>query len=273
VSPARRVRLIVGLLALAASVFVAGVVLATGQDAKQPKAQCKEQPTALLVPGVASAHRAVVAALMAQPPRAAARALEAVAQAAPHDPVVQFNDGIALFCAGYLNEAEQAFRAAKQGGRDTLYEMRADAILHPQFFAPQDGLYPLFQPTGADPLLLRGVVLQRGGHQHSAERLYARAARLHPASDEAQVAAAFGRFDEDNLSAAFSRLGPLVRRFPRSQSVRYHLGLLLAWTGQREQATKEFRLARSLGPKTLLGRGAATFLGGLVSDGTKTTQR
>jgi hypothetical protein len=199
VPPARRVRLIVGLVAVAAAGVVAGVVLATRQDVPQPKIQCSEQPLPL--------------------------------------------------------------------------EMRADEILHPQFFAPQDGLYPLFEPTGTDPLLLRGVVLQRAGHQHSAERLYARAARLHRASDEAQVAAAVGRFDEDDLSAAFSRLGPLVRRFPRSQSVRYHLGLLLAWTGQREQATAEFRLARSQGPKTRLGREADTFLRGLVSSGTKTTQR
>jgi len=273
VSPARRVRLIVGLLAVAAAGVVAGVVLATRQDAPQPKAQCKEQPRPLLVPGVASAHKGVLPSLMAQPVRAAAHALEPLAQSAPHDPVVQFNYGIVLFCAGYLNEAQQAFRAAKQGGRDTFYEMRADEILHPQFFAPQDGLYPLFEPTSTDALLLSGVMLQRAGHQHSAERLYARAARLHPASDEAQVAAAVGRFDEDNLSASFSRLGPLVRRFPRSQSVRYHLGLLLAWTGQREQAIKEFRLARSQGPKTRLGREADTFLHGLVSHGTSTTQR
>jgi tetratricopeptide (TPR) repeat protein len=273
VSPARRVRLIVGLVAIAAGGLVAGVVLATRQDAPQPKAQCKVQPRPLLVPGVASANRSVVARLMAQPATAAARALETVAQSAPNDPVVQFNYGIALFCAGYLSEAEQAFRAAKRGGRDTFYEMRADEILHPQFFAPADGLYPLFEPTGTDPLLLRGVVLQRSGHQHSAERLYARAARLHPASDEAQVAAAVGRFDEDNLSAAFSQLGPLVRRFPHSQSVRYHLGLLLAWTGQRRQAIREFRLTRSAGPATQLGKEADTFLRSLVTSGTKTTQR
>ena len=272
-SPARRVRLIVGLAAVTAAGVVAGVVLATGQDAAQPTAQCKDQPRPLLVPGVFSARRGVVVDLLAQPSQAAARALEAVAQSAPKDALVQFNYGIVLFCAGYLSEAERAFRAAKQGGRDTFYEMRADEILHPQFFAPQDGLYPLFEPTGGDPLLLRGVVLQRAGHEHSAERLYALAARLHPGSDEAQVAAAVGRFNEDDLAAAFSRLGPLVRRFPESQSVRYHLGLLLAWTGQRAQAIKEFRLARSLGANTRLGREADTFLGGLVSRGTNTTQR
>jgi hypothetical protein len=77
----------------------------------------------------------------------------------------------------------------------------------------------------------------------------------------------------DNLSASFSKLGPLVRRFPKSQSVRYHLGLLLAWTGQRDQAIAEFRLARSLGPKTTLGKEANTFLGGLVTGGTNSTPR
>jgi hypothetical protein len=77
----------------------------------------------------------------------------------------------------------------------------------------------------------------------------------------------------DNLSAAFSRLGPLVRRFPRSQSVRYHLGLLLAWTGQRDAAITEFRRARALGNHTILGRRAGTFLGSLVSTGTTSTPR
>ena len=122
--------------------------------------------------------------------------------------------------------------------------MRADEVLHPQFFAPQDGLYPVFQQSRPNRLLAQGVLLQRQGHQHSAERLYLRAARLQPEDDEAQVAAAVGRFDEDNLVASFSRLGPLVKRFPRSQSVRFHLGLLLAWTGQRDEAVKQFTLAR-----------------------------
>jgi predicted Zn-dependent protease len=143
-------------------------------------------------------------------------------------------------------------------------------ILHPQFFSQG---YPPFQSQSHDPLLVRGAILQRAGHQHSAERAWSRAARLHPNSDQAQVAAAVGLFDMDHLSASFSKLGPLVRRFPKSQSVRYHLGLLLAWTGQRKQATTEFRLARSLGPTTELGKEANTFLGGLVTGGTKSTQR
>ena len=222
---------------------------------------------------MATPYAARIRAALALPAKRAALALEPLEQDAPKDPAVQFNYGVALFCAGYLNEAGQAFRAAKTAGRDTLYEMRADEILHPQFFTPQDGLYPVFQASRPDPLLLKGVLEQRQGHQHSAEKLYRQAARQHPSDDQAQVAAAVGLFDEDNLSASFSRLGPLVKRFPDSQSVRYHLGLLLAWTGQRDQAILEFRRARSLGRATSLGRQADVFLKGLVPNGTKGQSR
>ena len=72
----------------------------------------------------------------------------------------------------------------------------------------------------------------------------------------------------DDLSASFSRLGPLVKRFPRSQTVRFHLGLLLTWTGQAKLAVREFRAARVLGPTTELGRDADAFLKRLVTGGT-----
>jgi tetratricopeptide (TPR) repeat protein len=272
-SPAARVRLIVGAAAVAAAGAVAGVVLATRQDPPQPKSQCPQRASPLIVPGVRTEEAAAVRAAFALRGTGTVLALERVEQRSPKDPVVQFNYGVALFCAGYLSEAGEAFRAAKTSGRDTLYEMRADEILHPQFFTPSDGLYPLFQPLRRDRLLERGVLLQRQGHQHSAERVYLKAARLRPSDDEAQVAAAVGRFDEDNLSASFSRLGPLVRRFPHSQSVRYHLGLLLAWTGQRDEAVRQFRLARGLGRQTSLGMEADVFLRSLVTNGTKGRQR
>ena len=140
--------------------------------------------------GGALGQVAAVRAAFAGCPEQAALALEPVSQRAPKDPVVQFNPGSSLCCAGYLGEAAQAFRAAKTAGRDTYYEMRADEILHPQFFQPQDGIYPVFEQDGHDRLLLQGALLQRQGHQHSAERVYARAARLRPGDDEAHVAAA-----------------------------------------------------------------------------------
>jgi predicted Zn-dependent protease len=269
-SPVNRVRVVVALVAVAAAGIVVGVVSATRQSPPQPSAQCKQRPAPFVVPGVPARNVAAVRAALALKPSAAAQALEQLAASAPNDPVVQFNYGTALFCAGYLGEADRAFRAAKTAGRDTFYEIQSDVILHPQFFSRG---YPPFQSESTDPWLVRGAILQRGGHQHSAERAFARAAALHPGSDEAQVAAAVGRFDMDDLSASFSRLGPLVRRFPHSQSVRYHLGLLLAWTGQRTQAIEEFRLARGLGPRTTLGKEASTFLAGLVASGTNGTKR
>ncbi|HEX4526209.1 MAG TPA: hypothetical protein VH108_05650 [Gaiellaceae bacterium] len=269
-SAVKRVRLLVAAIAVVAAGVVAGVVLATRQDPAQPTAQCKQRPKALIVPGVGSPNVAAVRSALAHRPQAAARLLERLSQQAPNDPVVQFNFGTALFCAGYVADAEQAFRQAKKAGFDTYYEIQADAILHPQYF--QQG-YPIFQPQGRDALLIQGVLLQRRGKQHSAERLFARAARLQPGNAEAQVAAAVGRFDEDNLSAAFSRLGPLVKRFPQSQSVRYHLGLLLAWTGQGNQAVKEFRLARNLNPRSTLGEESTTFLRLLTRGGTRRTNK
>jgi predicted Zn-dependent protease len=272
-SAAKRVRLLVAAIAVVAAGVVAGIVLATRQDPSQPTAQCKQRPAPLIVPGVPSAHVAAVRAALAQPPKKAAELLEPISQQAPKDPVVQFNFGTALFCAGYGADAAQAYRQAKKAGYDTYYEMRADEILHLQYFQPEDGLYPIFEPQHPNPLLVQGVIMQRRGMEHSAEQLYARAARLQPGNDEAQVAAAVGRFNEDDLSASFSRLGPLVKRFPRSQSVRYHLGLLLAWTGQRDQAIKEFRFARTLNPRSTLGQQSNAFLRGLTGGGSSTTKK
>lgn len=257
-SPAVRVRLVVGAAAVVAAGTVVGVVLATRQDPSQPKAQCAQAPKLLIVPGVgeANATAGVRRAFAAWPHRTLVD-LEVLATRYPRDPVVQFNFGSVLFCMGYTNDAVEAYRAAKQSGRNTQYRITADNLLHPQYF---DQGYPIFEPTSRDPLLIRGNLQQREGHQESAERLYAQAARLHPDDPEALTAAAVGRFDEDNLSASFSRLGPLTRRFPRSQTVRYHLGLLLLWIGDAKQGVSELETARRLGAKTTLGREAERLL-------------
>jgi tetratricopeptide (TPR) repeat protein len=263
-------RAIVAVIAVVAAAVVAGVVYATRQDPAQPKARCKKDVGAVIFQGVESRNVAAVRTALGQTAAQAARAIEALAAEQPKDPVVQFNYGWALYCGGFDAEAVQALRKAKKDGRDTGYEVVADNILHPQYF--QNG-YPPFAYEGHDPLLIQGQLAQRNYHQRTAERLWARAAKLHPNDAEAQVAAAVGRFDMDNLNASFSRLGPLVNRFPRSQSVRFHLGLLLAWTGQGTLAVKEFRLARELGAGTTLGKEANAFLVRLTGSGTKTTKR
>jgi tetratricopeptide (TPR) repeat protein len=273
-SPAARIRVLAGAAAVAAGGAVVWVVLAAGTTPPQPKTQCKTAPQPLIVPGVATTEVvASVRASFAAWPNGTLGPLELLARDHPEDAVVRFNYGVALLCRGYLTDATQAFEAAKSSGRDTFYEMRADEILHPQFFQPTDGLYPLFQPVGSDPLLDRGAVEQREGHQHSAETLFARAARLHPDEAEAQVAAAVGLFDEDHLTKSFSRLGQLSQRFPASQSVHFHLALLSAWVGLRTDAQKQFRLALGLGPTTTLGKQAAAFVQQLAASGTTGAKR
>ncbi|MGB2951776.1 MAG: hypothetical protein WBB74_00130, partial [Gaiellaceae bacterium] len=122
---------------------------------------------------------------------------------------------------------------------------------------------------GVRQKLIYGVVLQQLGHQLSAERIYAAAAALAPRDPDTRVAAAVARFDKDHPERAFSRLGPLVRVFPRAPTVRFHLGLLLAWLGQVDAAKRQLRLAYALGPSSPLGTEARSFLQRLVSIRTK----
>ena len=270
-SATRRVRLLVLLAAGAGAAIVVGVVLATRQDPPQPKLQChRAQPT--FVAGVGKPERiAAVRKAFASWPHGTVARLEQLQTRWPGDPVVEFNFGLALDCAGYLSDATAVLERAKRAGRDTQYEIDADQLLHPTFF--QEG-YPVFQPSnGGDPLLAQGALLQRQGHQHSAERVYARAARLHPDDPEAQVAAAVARFDEDDPSAAFSHLGPLTKRFPRSQVVRYYLGLLLVWIGERKQAVAEFHKTVALGPSTPLGRQVQALLRQIAQSGSSTRSK
>jgi hypothetical protein len=43
-------------------------------------------------------------------------------------------------------------------------------------------------------------------------------------------------------------MGPLTRRFPQAGTVRFHLGLMLLWLGDVEEAKRQLRRAIRLGP-------------------------
>jgi len=202
----------------------------------------------------------------------AAKASKAVAPVPCPAAFVQYYRGLALLWAGYPNDAETALEFAKRIGVNTVIQGKADNLLHPDFFQPSSGpSYPVFVPTRPNPLLSRGSKLQAEGHQVSAERLFRRAARLAPGDDEAQVAVGVGLFTEDNPKLSFSVLGPLTGRFPRSQSVRYYLGLLLAWTSLGQQAITQFEKAVELGPNTEIGKAAKRFLKGIAASGSGTS--
>ena len=207
----------------------------------------------------------------------------------PGSGVVQLNLGLARFWAARGDPAD-AWKRAVERDPDTPYAVTASTLLHPDFarglpiFVPAEPFPPaiarLSPPKQLSTLralagrstadaLRYGVALQRLGRPVSAERVYARAAAAAPQNAEAQTAAAVGRFSKDDPSRAFSRLGPLTSRFPRQPTVRFHLGLLLLWSGQVDEARRQLRLAKAADPSSPMAREAQRLLTGIAHVGTK----
>ena len=223
----------------------------------------------------------VGAAVSAWPDRTLAR-LDELATRHPSSGVVLLHLGLAQVASRKASAAQAAWRKVLERDPDSEAAVQAESLLHPRFapgrppFVPSSGLpaelvglSPARQLAALDRAarghdakakLLYGSVLQRLGRPVSAERQFAAASRLAPGDAEAQTAAAVGLFSKAKPELAFSRLGPLAPRFPRSQTVRFHLGELLLWIGQLDKARQELRLARREGPSTQLGRTAAEFL-------------
>jgi tetratricopeptide (TPR) repeat protein len=203
----------------------------------------------------------------------------------PRSALVQLHVGLARYWAG-TGGAMSAWREARDVEPDTPYAVYAADFLHADRFAP--GL-PTFTPSfehelDGEPLaerfdelardrsvrgrLLYGIALQRLGRPVSARRAFAEAAKQAPNDVEALVADAVGRYEKNNPSAAFSRLGPLSRRFPGSASVRFHLGLLLLWQQDVEEAERQLELARKAEPGSRIAREAGRFLDAIRKAGT-----
>jgi tetratricopeptide (TPR) repeat protein len=199
----------------------------------------------------------------------------------PRSALAQLHLGLARFWAGEAGAAA-AWREARDVEPDTLYAVRANDLLHPDFApgvpllvpsapfppglerqAPPQQLETLraaAEADGLDARLLYGVALQRLGRTDSAQRVYDAAAKEFPGEPEALVAHAVGRYTKERPAAAFSRLGPLTRRFPRSSTVRFHLGLLLLWQRDVTEAKRQLRLAVQAEPGSRLAREAQRYL-------------
>ena len=224
---------------------------------------------------------AKVGSALATWPEGSLDRLEQLAKLYPEIAVVQLHLGLARLWA---NEGDPvgAWRAALDAEPDTPYAIVAGNLLHPQLprglpafipsFAASPGITRLpaarqlealrraAERGGVRERLLYGVGLQRVGRPVSASRAFASAARDAPSEVEAQVADAVGRFDKDAPERAFGRLGPLTRTHPNEPTVRFHLGVLLLWTGRIEAAQRQFRLAAHSQPGSPLAREAARYL-------------
>ncbi|HWL32478.1 MAG TPA: hypothetical protein VNP89_02635 [Gaiellaceae bacterium] len=202
----------------------------------------------------------------------------------PRSSLAQLHVGLSRFWAGTAG-ALSAWREARDVEPDTPYAVRADDLLHPEFAPGLPGFvvgfdYRIEGKTPADQLrrlaadrtlrgrLLHGIALQGLGRPVSARRAFAEALELAPNDVDALVADAVGRYDKGNPSAAFSRLGPLSRRFPNAATVRFHLGLLLLWQKDIKEATRQLELARTAEPGSKIAAEAKRFLDAVRNAGT-----
>jgi tetratricopeptide (TPR) repeat protein len=224
---------------------------------------------------------AKVGLALAEWPHDSLARLEQLAKLYPDEAVVQLHLGLARLWA---NEGDPvaAWQAALEAEPDTPYAIVAGNLLHPSlprglpaflpsFAAPASitslpaarqlaALQAAAEHGGVHEQLLYGVGLQRVGRPVSAARVFDRAAQRYPDDVEAQVARAVGRFDKDAPAGAFGLLGPLSATHGNDPSVRFHLGVLLLWTGRIKPAERQFRLASRAEPSSPLAREADRYL-------------
>jgi tetratricopeptide (TPR) repeat protein len=232
----------------------------------------ERQRVAGLLTGFTSTQAEVGKALAPWPEGSLER-LEQLGRAHPGDGAVLFHLGLARFWDGDTEGALAAWRLTTREDPDTLFAVRAANLLFRGFAPGLPVFIPSFRndpevarlPAGRQLValqqaarrpdvrakLLYGVALQRLERPVSAREQFTAAARLAPKNVEAQVADAVGRFDKAQPEQAFSLLGPLTRRHRRSATVRFHLGLMLLWLSQLDEAKQQLRLAAQDGRSPL----------------------
>lgn len=206
-----------------------------------------------------------------------------LASAHPESALVRLHQGLALFWLRQDAAAKAAWQEAETVEPDSAAALRAESLLHPEmpqarpFFVPGAALgpdiadlQPLQQLAAlearakaegtAEAWILYGVALQRAGRPVSAVAAFDRAVEADPESAEAQAGAAVARFDKDDPSRTFSRLGPLSQRFPDAAVVRFHLGLCLLWLSDVAGAREQLEQAAQDEPQSIWGQEAARLL-------------
>jgi tetratricopeptide (TPR) repeat protein len=213
--------------------------------------------------------------------------MRSLAAAHPASSLALLHLGIADYWAGRNAEAVAAWEKTAKIGADSPYGVKAEDFLHPTFRGNKQipGLPYLVLDFGAPPAiaklppteelaalaraaarpdarakLLYGSALWGLERPVSAERQFEAAAKLAPHDPVARTAAAVGAFTKADPVQAFSRLGPLTGVFPRAAVVRFHLGLLLLWSGERQKAVAQLRLAVAEAPRSPYARDARRLL-------------
>jgi tetratricopeptide (TPR) repeat protein len=212
--------------------------------------------------------------------------VRSLAAAHPASGVAQLHLGIADYWAGHNTDAVAVWEKAAKIAADSPYGVKAEDLLHPKLnfpglpslpylvldFGPSRAIAKLPPPEELAALaraaakpdarakLLYGSALWNLERPVSAERQFEAAAKLAPHDPLARTAAAVGAFSKANPVKAFSRLGPLTGVFPRAAVVRFHLGLLLLWSGEQRKAVAQLRLAAADAPHSSYAQDARRLL-------------
>ena len=254
-----KVWIVVAVASIAAAGTAVGVTLATRTDVKHERST---PPPFAADPTASPEVTAEVRDALAAWPAGTVRRLRILAARYPRSGLVRLELGLALALTGQQSDAVAAWKEAERVQPDSPSAVRAQDLRHPGTAPGLPPFVPSFEQATsvAETHLLRGAGYQQALHPVSAEREFEAAVRTAPDDPEALTAAAVGLYDKDRPAASFSRLGPLARRFPHAQTVRFHLGLLLIYFGDLGRARHELSLAHAEGPQTLLGKRAETLL-------------
>jgi hypothetical protein len=258
-TPRVRVWLVVGIAAVAAAGAAVGVTLATRSDVSR---ETSKPPPFLADPTAPNGISADVQEALSAWPAGTVRRLRILAARHPASSLVRLELGLSLAFLGQEADARRVWQEAERVQPDSPSAVRAEDLRHPKTPPGRPPFVPSFARARmpAQVRLLRGAAFQQALRPVSAEREFVAATRAAPNDPESLTAAAVGLYDKDRPAAAFSHLGPLARRFPHEQTVRFHLGLLLIYFGDLPRAWHELRLARAEGPTTRLGRRAQELL-------------
>lgn len=258
-TPRARVWTIVGVIAVATTATAVGLTLLTRNDVSN---KTSEAPPFLADPTAPAEISQDVREALRAWPAGTVRRLRVLAARHPRNALVRLELGLSLAFLGQDADARSAWQEAERVQPDSPSAVRAEDLRHPKTPPGRPPFVPSFLQarTPVQQRLLRGTAFQQALRPLSAEREFGAAARAAPNDAEALTAAAVGLYDKDKPARAFSTLGPLVRRFPRAQTVRFHLGLLLIYFGDLSRARHELRLARAQGPSTPLGKRAQQLL-------------
>jgi len=224
-------------------------------------------------------------------PKGGLDALKSLVASNPKSALAELHLGYAYLWSGRNADAVTALQKTVKLEPDSMSAVYAADLLHASFVPGLPYIVTDLQPPAgvttlpaakelaalahdaarhdANAKILYGIALWHLDRPLSAERQFTAAASLAPDDPMALTAAAVGAFSKVHPVLAFSKLGPLTGRFPKAAVVRFHLGVLLLWSGDLAKARKQLRLAVAYGPKTPYGQGAKKLLSAVGPTGTK----